>query len=286
MLFLVLYSALEYLLGLAFHGVAGTLRGPAEFLATSATLAAAIIAGSALLSSLDARRTGALGFAWTRQTPRELIQGLALGGGGIVAAVVIMLAIGALRYSGDDGTAAGWVGTMLWHLLVFTVAAAAEEAVFRGYAFQALARGFGGVPAVVVTSALFALAHARNPNVGTFALLNIFLAGVMLGAAYLKTMSLWFATAVHTGWNWAMASLFDLPVSGIAMFDAPLYEPRVTGGWVSGGAFGPEGGLVGTLGFAAMLAALLWLMHLRVAPEMAALRPIALTDKFEETKAE
>jgi uncharacterized protein len=76
--------------------------------------------------------------------------------------------------------------------------------------------------------------------------------------AYLRTLSLWFATAVHLGWNWAMATLFDLPVSGITAFDTPLYEPVVGGpAWWSGGLFGPEGGVVGTIGLrvVALLAA-------------------------------
>jgi hypothetical protein len=55
-----------------------------------------------------------------------------------------------------------------------------------------------------------------------------------------------------------MASLLDLPVSGITSLETPLYEPRVGGpAWVTGGAFGPEGGIVASLAFLAALAAVL-----------------------------
>jgi hypothetical protein len=131
------------------------------------------------------------------------------------------------------------------------------------------------VAATVIASAAFAAGHAGNPNVDAFGLVNIFLAGVLLSAAYLRTRSLWFATAVHLGWNWCMASLFDLPVSGLTMFDTPGYEAHIGGArWVSGGAFGPEGGVVGTAAFALALLAVLRLRSVRPTPRMLATRPL------------
>ncbi len=96
----------------------------------------------------------------------------------------------------------------------------------------------------------------------------------MLAWAYLRTRSLWFATGVHLGWNWTMATLFDLPVSGFVS-DTPIYTAVVTGPalW-TGGAFGPEAGLAGTVAIAGGTA---WLYRtLRLAPSaaMAARRPL------------
>jgi hypothetical protein len=165
---------------------------------------------------------------------------------------------------------------------IFTVAALAEEAMFRGYPFQVLARTAGPIAATVVSSVLFALAHGANPSIGIFALVNIFLAGILLAIAYLKTLSLWFATALHMGWNWAMATLFDLPVSGLQVFDTPLYQPAVGGpGWWSGTMFGPEGGLVGTLGFGFALFAVLRWRAVRPDPVIAAARPLVLRSEGE-----
>src|SRR5690606_19908912 len=154
-------------------------------------------------------------------------------------------------------------------------AAAAEEALFRGYPFQVLVEALGPAVATVALSAAFAVAHAGNPGANAFALVNIFLAGVLLSVAYLRTRSLWFATAVHLGWNWTMGSLLDLPVSGLEMLDTPLYEPAAGGPeWVTGGGFGPEAGLAGTVGFALALLGVVRLVKLREAPEMQALGPL------------
>lgn len=276
-LFVPLYIALEYPLTIIFFAIGGHWKSLGDVLFESATLIAALLAGGVMLTMADHRPFGAIGFAWTRQTPREILVGLATGGGAIATGTLLLLAVGALTYRSDAGTAWSWLRTVTGDLLIFAIAAASEEAVFRGYGFQVLVRSFGPVAATVGTSALFAYAHMRNPNVTLFAVVNIFLAGMLLCAAYLRTMSLWFATAVHAGWNWVMASLFDLPVSGLSMFQTPLYEPVSHGAkWVGGGNFGPEGGIAGSVGCIVGICTLIWLIRLRAAPEMIALRPLAL----------
>jgi hypothetical protein len=98
---------------------------------------------------------------------------------------------------------------------------------------------------------------------------------VLLSLAYLRTRSLWFATGVHLGWNWVMAALLDFPVSGLTFFDTPLYDAVVRGApWWTGGDFGPEAGLAGTL---VLLAGIGWLARggrLSESPQMRELGPI------------
>ncbi len=276
LLFFLLFAALLFVFAplAALYGGAG---GGAGALVGQgiATLAAALGAGWLLLGWIDRRRPGALGFAWTPSSARELLAGLAIGGGPLVLAAAALALAGWLEYRPDAGSAGAYVAAVVGALLVLAPAAAAEEALFRGYPFQVLVEALGPVVATVALSAAFALAHAGNPGANAFALVNIFLAGVLLSVAYLRTRSLWFATAVHLGWNWTMGSVLDLPVSGLEILDTPLYEP-VFGGpdWVTGGGFGPEAGLVGTLGFVLALLAVMRLRMLGEAPEMQALRPL------------
>lgn len=254
----------------------------ARFMALSSavTLTAALGAGAIVITRFDGRRFGAVGFAWTGSTVREIAVGLALGVGSIALVTAALAVTGAIGFAGQAGNAAAWAAAVGAHFGLLALAAAAEEALFRGYAFQALSRATGPVVAVVATSVAFAFAHGGNPGANGIALLNIFLAGALLAAAYLRTRSLWFATAVHVGWNWGMASLLDLPVSGLDLLDTPLYEPSVGGpAWLTGGPFGPEGGLAGTLAFAIALAAVLRWPGLEEAPAMRALRPLVDTEE-------
>ena len=238
------------------------------------SLLAALVAGWIVLARLDGRPIGALGFAIGPTTLREIGGGFLVGGALITTAATLLLLTGTAFFITDDGTFLGYVVTLLQTLFFFCIAGAWEEVLFRGYPFQALVEGIGPVAATLIASAAFSALHARNPNIDTLAFLNIFLAGVLLSIAYLRTRSLWFATAVHVGWNWTMASLFDFPVSGL-LFDTPLYSATASGAeWWTGGDFGPEAGLAGT---AALLAGTAWMLRtrrLRESPAMQALGPI------------
>lgn len=81
----------------------------------------------------------------------------------------------------------------------------AEELVFRGQLFAALARsraGFSG--ATLITSALWSLLHITEP---WLAIGIIFMMGLVLGALLIRFGSLWVTIACHAVWNGAY-SLF------------------------------------------------------------------------------
>jgi membrane protease YdiL (CAAX protease family) len=237
-------------------------------------LFASVVAGWIMLAVVDRRPIGALGFAADPAAPRDSLVGFGLGGGGLAAAVGLLALAGSVRWVADAGTWPEYVAALGGALLFFLIPAAMEEAVFRGYAFQALVQGIGPWPAMVLASAGFSLAHRGNPNVDSLALANIFLAGIMLGVGYLRTRSLWFATGLHLAWNWAMSALFDFPVSGLVR-DTPFYDVRETGAdWWTGGAFGPEGGLAVTVAVVALTAWMLRTRRIGETERMRALRPL------------
>lgn len=267
-LLLLFYVAGQYAVSL----LPGTPLGWAAYLFLSA---GGLMAGWAVLTGVDGRPPGALGFAMSRAAVAETVVGLALGGGLIAAAVVLLVVTGSAVFTPDGGSVLGYFAALGWTLLYFWLAAAYEEIWFRGYGFQALVEGIGAWPSVIASSALFSLLHAGNPNFGIAAFINIFLAGAMLALAYLRTRSLWFATALHAGWNWAMASLFAFPVSGLNLIDTPLYDAVERGGdWWTGGEFGPEAGVVGTLVLLLGVGVLVRGPAPRESPHMRALGPI------------
>jgi len=261
--------------GVVLSSIAAMIGGRiAEVAGFPVMLGSSLLAGWGMLALVDRRRPGALGFALDPAAVRDSAAGLGIGGAMLGAAVALLAVASMSRWVADEGTVPEYVAALATSFAFFAVAAAAEEAVFRGYAFQALVQGVGVWPAVLGSSALFALLHANNPNVTPVALANIFLAGVMLAVAYLRTRSLWFATAVHLGWNWAMASLLDFPVSGIVK-DMPLYTARETGpDWVTGGSFGPEAGIAASLTIAAGAVWMWRTRRLGESPRMRQLRPL------------
>lgn len=210
----------------------------------------ALIAGYFCVRLLEGLPWRSLGLTIHTQWFRDLVVGSLLG----IAALALGVGVAATG-SGLDFTLnrSDEVVLILRSLagsaILFVVAALAEEALFRGYPLQTLLRAHLAWLGVVLTSLGFASAHLFNPNVvPRVSFLNTVLAGVWLGVAYLRTRSLWFPLGVHWGWNWALGSLFGLPVSGLHLVTAPLLRASDIGPeWLTGGGYGLEGGVAGTI---------------------------------------
>jgi len=182
---------------------------------------------------------------------RDLLVGSVIGIASLALAAAIATAGGGLRFSiSTAGIFPAVAKTLVLSGVLFVVAALAEEALFRGYPLQTLTRARIVVFAVLLTSVPFAAIHLQNPNFETgLAFVNLVLAGVWLAVAYLRTRSLWFPLGVHWAWNWALGSLFGLPVSGITrLAPHPLLQGTDLGpAWLTGGSYGIEGGIACTI---------------------------------------
>ena len=268
---LSLFVLLAALLAIA----AAVLLPPGDLTSSFAILVGATGAGAAMLGA-DGRPAAALGFHLGRSAWSENALGLLLGSAVAAVVVALMTAIGVLEWTSDEGTVATWLAGAASALLFLLVPAAAEEALLRGYPIQAIAEARGPNAALVVTAGVFGALHLTNPNVTMVGAINVTVAGAFLGVIYLKTLSLWWATSAHLGWNWAHGYLADVPVSGLELMDAPLYEGDVSGpAWLGGGAFGPEGSVVATVVLAAAIAVCWKASWLRPGEAILATRPLA-----------
>jgi membrane protease YdiL (CAAX protease family) len=146
----------------------------------------------------------------------------------------------------DGGSLSQYLERLGIILLMLAPAALAEEVIFRGVPLVLLSRVLGRPGALVLLSVGFALAHITNPDVTSRALGNIALAGILLSLAFFSPGGMWAAFGAHLGWNMTLAAL-GAPVSGLP-FEIPFVDYTMGGpAWLTGGAFGPEGGLLSTV---------------------------------------
>jgi membrane protease YdiL (CAAX protease family) len=134
-------------------------------------------------------------------------------------------------------------GSILVMLVLFSLVSWQEELLSRGYWLQNLSAGLSLSLGVLISSILFSFAHWFNPNLGWQALVGLFLTGLFLAFAYLRTRQLWLPIGLHLGWNFFEGTLFGFPVSG--QYQYQLIRQTTTGpDVITGGAFGPEAGLI------------------------------------------
>ena len=79
-----------------------------------------------------------------------------------------------------------------------------EETFFRGFLFAGLAARFGVLTGLIVSAAVFSVAHA---DVKVF--IPIFVAGLLFGWAYHKTKTLWVPIAAHACQNLTAVMFLD-----------------------------------------------------------------------------
>jgi uncharacterized protein len=183
--------------------------------------------------------------------PTRLAEGFLLG------VLTIGLPSAALIASGwltiEAHAPGSWIGAAVRVSLLLLVAALAEELIFRGYVLTVLREKLGWGPALAITSVAFGYAHTSNPGANARALLLVMLAGLFLGATVAVTRSLYAAWMAHFAWNWTMAVLLHIPVSGLET-ETPDYRTVDAGpDWATGGRWGPEGGAGAGLGMVAGL---------------------------------
>ncbi len=262
---LALFLAVAVAFAIALALIAGAILSGASWGFWGLGLPHAIIALATLGAGLAMGRwfdrepdpLAALGLPLKPGAVGAAARGAAFGALLIGVLMAVQLAVGWLRPASDAGTAAAWLRHMGGMAALFTVAAASEELLFRGYGFQRLVEWLDVKLAVLVDAVLFGAIHVNNPGAELLPLINIALAGVLLAGVYLRTRSLWAAIGLHWSWNW-FTTLFDRPVSGIEI-DVPGYDFRELGpDLLTGGAFGPEGGLLMTF---IALAAIAWVFR-------------------------
>jgi hypothetical protein len=196
-------------------------------------------------------------------SPRGAVVGVAIGL--LVGAVLFSAVIGIIAAAGHYRVAA--LGSVSGAIAVFGMmcsTAVAEELLFRAVLFRIIERWVGTWLALAVSALVFGLLHLANPGATLFGALAIAVeAGVLLGAAYALTRTVWFAVGIHLAWNFMEGGVFSTTVSGTQNAYQGLLRSELTGPeLLTGGGFGPEAS-VGAIGVGAVAAVVLLLLIVR-----------------------
>jgi membrane protease YdiL (CAAX protease family) len=235
----VLGNYLIFPIIIAFFGV------PLLVVATLGTFAAAAVANAIVLRIYERGKLADIGLEWTAASRRNLVFGIL---GGVGAALVVLVGPLLVRLADLEpvpNEPFRWPSA-LFVSIVLLFGAVGEEMLFRGYMFQVLVKAIGPFATILPMSVLFGLAHSDNLNFSWLALLNTVLWGIVLGYAFLLSGDLWLPIGLHFGWNWTLP-WFGANLSGFTMGVTGYSMHWNIGGLWSGGAYGPEGGLLTTV---------------------------------------
>ena len=188
---------------------------------------------------------------------RSLLIGLVVGTLAILVPAGALLAFGRLQIE-PQPVVEPWSRSARAALIVLAPAALVEELAIRGYLLSTLRDAIRTPGAVAVTSVVFALLHLFNPGPTILSTAVVALAGVFLATVRLVTGSLFATWFAHFAWNYVQAALLHAPVSGLAL-PTPGYRLTDRGpAWLTGGEWGPEGGVAAAAGMLVATFLLVW----------------------------
>lgn len=135
-----------------------------------------------------------------------------------------------------------------------------EEFFFKSYTLNVLSKHMKLIPAVLISSILFACCHIFNTGIAFMPMINLFLFGIFTSCVVLLTDNIWLAAALHSGWNIAQGTIFGFNVSGGETNTSLLFFKGIRTEIINGGEFGPEGGLIVTCILLVATIVTMWLM--------------------------
>jgi uncharacterized protein len=211
-----------------------TAKNPiTSVLAGVATMAITLYGYARLVAWLEERRTSEVGLATMRP---QLIRGILIGLGLFTLTLSLIFMCNGYRLHG------GSFGGMIANLGMMLGVATIEELLFRGVLFRLVEERWGTLVALIVSCLLFGGLHLINKNATLWGALSIAVSGGLLaGAAFVATRTLWLPIGIHLGWNFAESGIFGATDSGSDHTVGGLLTGVPHGpAFFNGGAFGPE----------------------------------------------
>ena len=227
---------------------------------TLVTAAAVVLGTWACARALDRRPLVDLGLKFNPRWWAELGAGVVIGG--LLMALIFVVELGAGWLTIEDRYVASpdvpFGVAILDPLVTFIAVGIYEELFSRGYHLRNLAEGLRGLKlgvelrsgaalilATLLSASVFGLLHAGNDNASAISTINVALAGGMLAMGMIWTGQLALPIGLHIGWNFFQGNVFGFPVSGNFMGPRVFAIEQGGDALITGGAFGPEAGVIG-----------------------------------------
>jgi len=188
------------------------------------------------------------GFGLTvdRRALPDIGAGLAITTAAMIGILVVLLITGGIQVTRDTFQPSTALGFGLFLILqgIF------DETVMRGMLVSGLALLLGGrrIAAVLVAAVLFGLTHAFFEGASALSIVSNSLGGVMYGLAFVLTGRIWLGVGLHFAWNFVQGPILGFILSGHPVSGALFRIDDLGPVWLTGGGYGPEGGIFG-IGF-------------------------------------
>ncbi len=206
-----------------------------------------------------------LGLKWDHYPIWNLLAGFAISTMAMTGIFLIEWLVGAIRITGvianPVNTVEGQELSLITGLSMVVFLASLEELLSRSMFLGRLLLVLRDRRwlAIVIAAALSGLNHTANPHASVISVIGNTLIGLMAAIAFVGSRRIWLPIGLHVAWNYVQGFIFGFPISGTQIVGI-VNQQHVGPELLTGGAYGPEAGLVGMIfGFVRIALVIAWL---------------------------
>lgn len=184
----------------------------------------------------------------------EFTKGVLVGAIMITTVLVVFFITGDAKFDRIQFSLPFLVSWMLV-LIGYILQTAAEEIYIRGWLVPIISYHKNAYLAILIASTMFSYFHLDNNGASWLSTLHLFIFGLFTAVYAMKRGNIWGPCGFHFAWNFIMGNVYGFHVSGFDSESSLMYFTTSNRTLITGGQFGPEGGVPGLVVF---ILALLW----------------------------
>ena len=184
----------------------------------------------------------------------EFAKGVLVGAIMITTVLVVFFITGDAKFERIQFSLPFLVSWMLV-LIGYILQTAAEEIYIRGWLVPIISYHKNAYLAILIASTMFSYFHLDNNGASWLSTLHLFIFGLFTAVYAMKRGNIWGPCGFHFDWNFIMGNVYSFHVSGYDSESSLMYFTTSNRTFITGGQFGPEGGIPGLVVF---ILALLW----------------------------
>ena len=184
----------------------------------------------------------------------EFAKGVLVGAIMITTVLVVFFITGDAKFERIQFSLPFLVSWMLV-LIGYILQTVAEEIYIRGWLVPIISYHKNAYLAILIASTMFSYFHLDNNGASWLSTLHLFIFGLFTAVYAMKRGNIWGPCGFHFAWNFIMGNVYGFHVSGYDSESSLMYFTTSNRTFITGGQFGPEGGIPGLVVF---ILALLW----------------------------
>lgn len=184
----------------------------------------------------------------------EFAKGVLVGAIMITTVLIVFFITGDAKFERIQFSLPFLVSWMLV-LIGYILQTAAEEIYIRGWLVPIISYHKNAYLAILIASTMFSYFHLDNNGASWLSTLHLFIFGLFTAVYAMKRGNIWGPCGFHFAWNFIMGNVYGFHVSGYDSESSLMYFTTSNRTFITGGQFGPEGGIPGLVVF---ILALLW----------------------------